>query len=96
MKSVKLSDITGSLSAYAREGLRETVVVTRKGKPLIAVMPLTKRDDWESVSLATNPKFIEIIERSRASAGEQGAIPLAEIRRKYGLKGRTSRRRRAR
>ena len=96
MKSVKLSDITGSLSEYAREGLRETVVVTRKGKPLVAVMPLTKHDDWESVSLSTNPKFIEIMERSRASALEQGAIPLAEVRRKYGLRGRTSGRRRAR
>jgi hypothetical protein len=71
-------------------------VVTHKGKPLVAVMPLTKYDDWESVSLSTNRKFIELIERSRASALEQGAIPLAEIRRKYGLKGRTSGRRRAR
>ena len=47
-------------------------------------------------SLSTSPKFIEIIERSRASALEQGAIRLAEVRRKYGLKGRTSGRRRAR
>ncbi len=48
MKRVKLSDVTGSLSEYAREGLREPVVVTRKGKPLVAVVPLTKHDDWES------------------------------------------------
>ena len=96
LESVKLSDITGSLSEYAREGLREPIVVTRKGKPLVAVMPLTNNDDWESVSLATNPKFMEIIARSRASAHEEGTIPLAEIRREYGLKGRTSGRRRSR
>jgi hypothetical protein len=71
MKSVKLSDVTASLSEYAREGLRETVVVTRKGKSLVAVMPLAEHDDWESVSLSTSPKFIEIIERSRASALER-------------------------
>lgn len=96
MKSVKLSDITGSLSDYARKGLREPVVVTRQGRPVMAVMPLTKYDDWESVSLATNPKFMEIIERSRASARDHGCIPLEEIRRKYGLKPRAARRRRAR
>jgi hypothetical protein len=37
MKSVRLSEITGSLSDYAREGLREPVVVTRQGRPLVAV-----------------------------------------------------------
>jgi hypothetical protein len=45
-------------------------------------MPLTRFDDWESVSLATNAKFMEIIERSRASAREHGATPLAEVRKR--------------
>ena len=93
MKSVKLSDITGSLSDYARKGLREPVVVTRQGRPVMAVMPLTKNDDWESVSLATNAKFMEIIERSRASARDHGCIPLEQIRRKYGVTVKADRRR---
>jgi len=96
MKSVRLSEITGSLSDYAREGLREPVVVTRQGRPLVAVMPLTRFDDWESVSLATNAKFMEIIERSRASAREQGTVPLAEVRRKLAPKRVASRRRKKR
>jgi hypothetical protein len=62
----------------------------------MAVMPLTKYDDWESVSLAVNPKFMEIIERSRASARAHGCIPLEEVRRKHGLKPRKIRRPRAR
>jgi hypothetical protein len=33
-------------------------------------MPLTRFDGWESVTLATNAKFMELIERSRASARE--------------------------
>jgi len=93
VKSVKLSEITGSLSDYARKGLREPVVVTRQGRPVMAVMPLTPNDDWESVSLATNAKFLEIIERSRASARDQGCIPLEEIRRKYGLTPKAAHRR---
>jgi prevent-host-death family protein len=96
MKSVKLSEVTGSLSEYAREGIREPIVVTRQGKPVMAVMPLTKYDDWESVSLAVNPKFMEIIERSRASARALGSIPLEEVRRKHGLKPRKIRRRTSR
>jgi antitoxin (DNA-binding transcriptional repressor) of toxin-antitoxin stability system len=96
MKSVRLSEITGSLSDYAREGLSEPVVVTRQGRPLVAVMPLTRFDDWESVSVATNAKFMEIIERSRASARERGTVPLAEVRRKLAVKRAASRRRKKR
>jgi len=96
VRSVKLSDITGSLSDYARKGLREPVVVTKRGKPVVAVMPLTKYDDWESVSLATNPKFMEIIERSRANAREHGRITLEEIRKKYDLKPKAPARRKSR
>ena len=93
MKSVELTDVTGSLSEYARKGLREPVVVTKHGKPVVAVMPLTEHDDWESVSLSTNPRFMEIIERSRASARTEGTLPLEEVRRTYGLKPKTSGRR---
>jgi antitoxin (DNA-binding transcriptional repressor) of toxin-antitoxin stability system len=92
MIRVELSDVTGSLSEYARKGLRETVVVTRQGRPVVAVMPLTKHDDWESVFLATNAKFLEIIERSRASARDHGCIPLEEVRRKHGLQPKVRRR----
>jgi hypothetical protein len=71
-------------------------VVTRQGKPVMAVMALKKYDDWEGVSLAVNPKFMEIIQRSRASARANGCIPLEEVRRKHGLKPRKIRRPRAR
>lgn len=93
MRSVKLSEVTGSLSEYAKEGLREPVVVTRQGRPVMAVMPLTPFDDWESVSLATNAKFMEIIERSRASARDRGTVPLAKVRgTKHPQAGRSRRR----
>ena len=71
-------------------------MVTKRGKPVVAVMPLTKYDDWESVSLSTNPKFIAIIERSRASARTQGTLSLEEVCRKHGRPAKPVRRRRAR
>lgn len=93
MKTVRLSEVTGSLSEYAREERPEPLVVTRRGRPIVAVTPLTKYDDHESVSLATNPKFLEIIERSRASAVEHGTIPLADLERKHRIARRPARRR---
>ena len=96
MKSVRLSQVTGSLSDYARDGLREPVVVTRQGRPLVAVLPLTRFDDRESVAFSTNPKFMEIIERSRASAREKGAVPLAEVRKRLAPRPKPARRGRRR
>jgi prevent-host-death family protein len=93
MKRVELSTITGSLSDYAREGLREPVVVTRRGRPVLAVMPLTEFDDKESVSLATNARFLEIVEKSRASARLHGTRSLAEVRARLAPVRKASRRR---
>jgi prevent-host-death family protein len=95
VKSLTLAEVTGSLSEYARRGLREPVVVTKRGRPVVAVMPLTKYDDWESVSLSANPKFMAIIERSRASARTEGTLSLDEVRRKYGRSARHTRGRRS-
>ena len=85
MKTIEMTEATGSLSDYARKGFKEPLIVTRRGKPVIAVMPLAK-EDWESVSLATNPKFMAIIRRSRASHRPGTGISTEEMRRRLGLK----------
>jgi prevent-host-death family protein len=94
VKRLKMTEVQGSLSDFAREGLREPVVVTKRGKPVVAVMPLTKYDDWESVALSTNPGFLKMIERSRAGARRSGTLSLEEVRCKYGLPAKSPRRRR--
>lgn len=85
MKTLKLTEITGSLSDIARKGLREPVFVTKRGKPVIALVPLTKYDDWESVSLSTNPRFLAIIERSTAAHKPGTGISTDEMRRRLRL-----------
>jgi hypothetical protein len=42
--------------------------------------------------LANDPKFIEIIERSRARYKATGGISLAEMRQKYGVPAKSKRR----
>ena len=83
---LETSDVTApELAAMAKHG---SVILTRKGKPVAAVKDLAG-SDWESVALANNPKFIALIERSRASYREKGGIPLGDIRKELGLKSKS-------
>jgi PHD/YefM family antitoxin component YafN of YafNO toxin-antitoxin module len=85
MKTIDVAEATDTLSDYAKKGLKEALVVTRRGKPLLAVTPITN-DDWESIALANNPKFLAIIERSRKS--RKPALSTEQMRRRLGLKRR--------
>jgi antitoxin (DNA-binding transcriptional repressor) of toxin-antitoxin stability system len=82
MQTIDVAEATDTLSHYARKGLKEAVVVTRRGKPLLALMPI-RRADWESVAVATSPKFLAIIERSRKS--RRPGLSTEEMRRRLGL-----------
>jgi hypothetical protein len=87
MKRIDVADATHTLSDYAKKGLKETLVVTRGGKPVLALTPI-KKGDWERIAIATNPKFLAIIERSRASHKPGTGISTEEMRRRLGLKRR--------
>ena len=78
------------VAELARSG---PVILTRRGKPLASVKDLSD-SDWESISLANNPRFRELIEESRRSYREEGGISLEDLRKELGLKphGRARRR----
>ncbi len=82
MKTIDVAEATDTLSDYARKGLKEALVVTRRGKPLLALTPI-RRGDWERIAVATNPKFLAIIERSRKS--HRPGRSTEEMRRRLGL-----------
>lgn len=84
MKTVEKDQATGSLSDYADEAEREPVVITRDGRPIAALLAI-ENADLESVSLSTNPKFLALIERSRARQTTEGGISGEEMRRRLGL-----------
>jgi prevent-host-death family protein len=85
MKTLEMKDATGELASYAPQVRQEPVVVTDHGKPVMALMPI-ENADLETVTLSTDPRFIAMIERSRALYKPGTGIPLAEIKRKYGIK----------
>jgi hypothetical protein len=85
MKMFAVEETTLTPKELAALARKEMVVLTRKGNPLVAVKSLSGAD-WESISLASNPKFIALIEASRKSYRERGGISLDEVRSQLGLK----------
>ena len=54
MMRVEMTDAAASLSAYARKAQKEPVVLTRRGKPIAALMPLD-RNGWEDLTRQQPP-----------------------------------------
>lgn len=95
MKTFDIGDAALSIASYGRGKRRETWVLTRRGKPIAAVVPLDN-DDALSMRLANDPGFVRMIEASRASAVAEGTVPLAEVERQLGITPRNKRRPRVR
>lgn len=79
MKTVEIAKVTLPLSDYTRKVKKEPVIITRDGKPVAALENITNAD-IETVSLSNNPKFIALIERSRARQKSEGGISSEEMR----------------
>jgi hypothetical protein len=69
------------LEELVKEG---PVILTRDGQPWMTVKDVSG-SDWESVSLASNPQFMALIEASRRSHREKGGIRLDDLRNELGL-----------
>lgn len=89
MKTLEMTEATGDLASYAKQVRDEPVVVTSHGRPVMALLSI-ENADLETVALSNDPRFIAMIERSRARYKAGSGIPLEEIRRKYGLQRKRS------
>lgn len=86
MKTLEIHQATAPLAEYARKVKEEPVILTARGKPVAALVPI-ENADLETATLSTDPRFIAIIERSRARQRSEGGISDREIRRRLRLKG---------
>ena len=93
MKAVEITDAT--LADYGRRGRKDTWVLTRRGRPIAALVPIRSAADLESFGLSHDPRFIDILNRSWESYAREGGLSLVEMRRKLAAR-RPSRRRKAR
>ncbi len=82
MKIVDKQDATRTLADYASEIQGGAVVVTDDGMPVAALVPI-ENADIETVSLSTNRRFLDLIERSRSRVQNEGAVSSEEMRRRF-------------
>ncbi len=75
--SATLADAAESLNGVA-------LVLTVKGKPVAALVPV-EGVDWESLMVGTSPDFLDLIERSRREYEQHGGISSEQVRRELGL-----------
>jgi antitoxin (DNA-binding transcriptional repressor) of toxin-antitoxin stability system len=95
MKAVEITEAT--LTDYQRaRPRRDTWVLTHRGKPVAAVVPISSGTDLESFGLSHNPRFIEIVNRSWKSYLEDGGVSFEEMRRRRAPARRSPRRRKPR
>jgi prevent-host-death family protein len=85
MRVVEKSKATAPLATYTNRVKKEPVIVTRKGKPIAALVSL-ENTDIETVALSTNRKFLALIERSRTRHRAEGGISSEEMRRRLRVK----------
>ena len=84
MRTIKLSQASRPLAEYADELDDEIVVLTKKNRPVAAIVPL-RNVDRESLSLSTNPKFLKLSQRSRADFAAGRKRSLQEVHELFGL-----------
>lgn len=84
MKVVPLEETTLTVPDLADLVKEGPVILTRNGQPWMAVKDVSG-SDWELISLASNPRFIALIEESRRSHREKGGIRPDDLRRELGL-----------
>jgi len=83
MRFVTLRELKINPSKVLRELKREGVVVTRKGKPAAALIPLDE-DTLEDFIIAHHPTLLKELDKAYREYQAKGGKTLAEMRRKVG------------
>ena len=89
MKTVALSTASRSLAEYANELDGEVLVVTKRNRPIAAIVPL-RNVDRETLALSTHPGFLSLIERSRREVAAGKTVSLEQMRTAVAAQGRGS------
>jgi prevent-host-death family protein len=86
MRSIDMSKSRRSLTSYVKElDGGEPVVITKNGKTIAALVPLTDMD-WESFAVSTNPTFKKIIKEARKSFKLHGGLSTEEVCEQLGIR----------
>ena len=83
MKTLEMAKAVDPLAKYAQRLNKSPVILTERGKPVAALVPI-QNADWETVRLSTHPGFLALIERSRARQKREGGLTSREVRKRLG------------
>ena len=75
MKTVTVRDLQKQIKACLDEAQQDRVVITRRGKPA-AVLIGVEGEDWETVTLQSDPTFWRLIQKRR----KQSTISIEELK----------------
>ena len=95
MKAMKLPKEIQSFLDVAEAAEAETLVFTKKKRPVAALVSLRKVDR-ESLALSTNPHFLRIIEAARKEVRAGKTTSLEALEKKFGISARSKRMERTR
>jgi prevent-host-death family protein len=79
MKEVPLSEVKDDLSRYLREAEQEPVIITQHGKAAGVLIGFRSEDDWFEFRLEHDPRFLDRIEKARASLRAGGGSKLEDV-----------------
>src|SRR5262245_20784260 len=84
MKAIKLPKEIQSFLDVAEAAEEETLVFTKKKRPVAALVSLRKVDR-ESLALSTNPQFLKIIETARKEVRAGKTTSLEALQKKFSV-----------
>jgi antitoxin (DNA-binding transcriptional repressor) of toxin-antitoxin stability system len=93
MKQLGVQEVRTRLPKLLETLDRGPIAITKRGRVRAALVAVDDLD-FEAYALARNPKFADIIRRSRASGQKCGLITLESLEKELGLPRRVTHRRR--
>jgi prevent-host-death family protein len=79
MKEVPLSEVKDDLSRFLREAEKQEIVITRHGKPAGVLIGFESEDDWFDYRLENDPRFLDRVEKARASLRAGRGVKLEDL-----------------
>ncbi len=79
LKEVPLSVVKDDLSRFLREAGKQEIVITRHGKPAGVLIGFESEDDWFEYRLESDPRFLQRVEKARASLRAGRGVRLEDM-----------------
>jgi hypothetical protein len=84
MKTIELLPSEKLISDYIKESKKQTIIFTKKRKPIAAIISLGNIDD-EALALSSNEEFLEIIQNARKEFRAGKKLSLVEMKKEISV-----------